>query len=119
MRTRRSKILFFSIAFFFCSGQLLAQSDSSFVLVHAGVYTVGKKDHLLNPLRKVEVKDYYIAKTETTNRQFEEFVKATSYKTDAEHRHNALVFQSGLKEFEWLEDSTAYWRYPNGISRGD
>jgi len=32
--------------------------------------------------------------------------------------HNAMVFQPGLKEFEWMEDSTAYWRYPNGISRG-
>jgi sulfatase modifying factor 1 len=64
------------------------------------------------------VKDYLIAKTETTNQQFEAFVRATSYKTDAQRLHNAMVFQPGLKEFEWLEDSTAYWRYPNGISRG-
>lgn len=94
------------------------QNDSSWVLVRRGTYTVGKKGHLLNPLRQVKVNDFYIATTETTNRQFELFVKATSYRTDAERLHNALVFQPGLKEFEWMEDSTAYWRFPNGVSRG-
>ncbi len=46
------------------------------------------------------------------------FVAATGYRTDAERRHDALVFAPGLEEFRWLEDSTAYWRYPNGITRG-
>lgn len=113
-----NKTLFFCSVFFSCVTQLPAQPDSNFVLVPAGTYTVGKKGHLLNPLRKAEVNGYSIAKTETTNRQFEEFVIATSYKTDAERMQNAMVFQPGLKEFEWLEDSTAYWRYPNGITRG-
>jgi len=40
------------------------------------------------------------------------------YTTDAERLHNAMVFEPGLKEFRWLEDSTAYWRFPNGVSRG-
>jgi sulfatase modifying factor 1 len=117
MRIKNKAFVFF-IAFIFCSDKLPAQTDSNFVLVRAGVYTIGKKGHLLNPLRKVEVTGYWIAKTETTNRQFEEFVKSAAYKTDAERMHNAMVFQPGLKEFEWIEDSTAYWRYPNGISRG-
>jgi sulfatase modifying factor 1 len=98
-------------------GKLQAQ-DSIFVFIAKGVYTIGKKGHLLNPLRKVEVNGYSIAKTETTNQQFEKFIAATAYKTDAERMHNAMVFQPGLKEFEWIEDSTAWWRYPNGISRG-
>jgi sulfatase modifying factor 1 len=115
---KKSKAFVFCIAFIFCSNSLPAQPDSNFVLIHAGAYTIGKKDHLLNPLRKVTVTSYSIAKTETTNYRFEEFVKATSYKTDAEKMHNAMVFQPGLKEFEWMEDSTAYWRYPNGTSRG-
>ncbi|MEI9945647.1 MAG: SUMF1/EgtB/PvdO family nonheme iron enzyme [Chitinophagaceae bacterium] len=102
--------------FFFSKSS--AQTDSGFVFVSKGAYTIGKKGHGLNPQRKVNVNDYYIAKTETTNRQFEQFIKATSYKTDAERNHNAMVFQPGLKEFEWIEDSTAYWRYPNGVSRG-
>lgn len=97
---------------------LSAQTDSSFVLIKKGVYTVGKKGHTLNPQRKVSVVDFYISKTETTNEDFKKFVEATGYKTDAERFRNAMVFKPGLKEFEWLEDSTAYWRFPNGVSRG-
>jgi sulfatase modifying factor 1 len=92
--------------------------DTGFVFIPRGVYTVGKKDHGINPLRKLEVKSFAIAKTETTNYQFAAFVSATGYKTDAERMHNAMVFAPGLDEFEWLEDSTAYWRFPNGINRG-
>lgn len=121
----KNKILVFCIAVVFCISKSSAQfatlqreADSNFVLIPHGTYTIGKKGHLLNPFRKVEVNDFYIAKTETTNRQFEKFITATSYKTDAERHHNAMVFQPGLKEFEWIEDPTAYWRYPNGMSRG-
>jgi sulfatase modifying factor 1 len=124
MRTK-SKIFLFCISLNFSDTNLPAQlvplqqeTINDFVLIPGGIYTIGKKDHLLNPLRKIEVSDFYIAKTETTNRQFEAFVLTTSYKTDAERMHNAMVFQPGLKEFEWMEDSTAYWQYPNGISRG-
>jgi len=87
-------------------------------MVPAGTYTIGKLNHQLNPLRKVTVDSFYIAVTETTNQQFDAFVRVTSYITDAERSHNAMVFQPGLKEFEWLNDSTAYWRFPNGVSRG-
>jgi formylglycine-generating enzyme len=123
MRVINKTFLFYS-AFVFCSNGLsaqlarLQQADSNYVFVSKGIYTIGKKNHLLNPHRKVEVSDFYIAKTETTNQQFSTFIAATLYKTDAERMHNAMVFQPGLKEFEWIEDSTAYWRYPNGISRG-
>lgn len=89
------------------------------VMIPAGTYVVGSKGHLLNPLRKVHIDSFYIAATEITNQQFLQFVQATGYITDAERFHNALVFTPGLKEFRWLEDSTAYWRYPNGIDRGD
>jgi sulfatase modifying factor 1 len=113
------------IIFFIYAGPLPAQvtriqpgPDTGLVPVHKGSYTIGKKGHLLNPLRQVKVEDFCIARTETTNREFEQFILATSYKTDAERMHNAMVFQPGLKEFEWIEDSTAYWRYPNGITRG-
>ena len=100
----RTKILLIHIALNLCTTNMFAQPDSNFVLIHRGTYSVGKKGHLINPLRKVAVKDFYIAKTETTNQQFEKFVSATSYKTDAERMHDALVFQPGLKEFEWVQD---------------
>ena len=92
--------------------------DTSFVQVPAGDYRVGAKGHPLNPARQVHVDAYAIGATEVTNQQFAEFVAATHYVTDAERLHNAMVFEPGLKEFRWLEDSTAYWRYPNGMSRG-
>lgn len=117
MRLKNKIILLCTAAVFFIH-DIQAQTDDDFVFVLKGTYTIGKKGHTVNPLRKVQVADYYIAKKETTNRQFEAFVTATSYKTDAERMHNAMVFKPGLKEFEWLEDTTAYWRYPNGISRG-
>ncbi len=89
-----------------------------FVLVPASTYTIGKKGHPVNPLRTVTIDSFRIATTETTNAQFAAFIAATGYRTDAERMHNAMVFEPGLDEFEWLEDSTAYWRFPNGITRG-
>lgn len=97
---------------------LLALSTLTFVAVPAGQYQVGKAGSLVNPLRLVKVGAFEIATTETTNKEFAEFVAATHYKTDAERLHNAAVFEPGLKEFRWLEDRTAYWRFPNGVKRG-
>ena len=90
----------------------------SFILVPQGQYFIGKHHFAENPFRKVAVDSFRIAVFETTNRQFAAFIQATSYVTDAEKRHDALVFEPGLPEFQWLQDSTACWRYPNGISRG-
>jgi sulfatase modifying factor 1 len=102
-----------------CAGRSArTQIKDSFVLVPKGQYTIGKRHFLPNPLRSVRVDSFNIAVYETTNRQFAAFVAATGYVTDAERRHDALVFAPGLPEFRWLEDSSACWRYPNGISRG-
>ncbi len=90
----------------------------NFVTIKAGSYRVGKFDRLDSPVRNVTLKAFQIATYETTNEQFEAFVKATGYVTDAEKYHNAMVFQPGLKEFRWIRDETAYWRFPNGKSRG-
>ncbi|BAV05904.1 Formylglycine-generating enzyme, required for sulfatase activity, contains SUMF1/FGE domain [Filimonas lacunae] len=93
-------------------------SDTDFVRIPAGPYTLGRKGHAFNPLHTVQVNSFYIGATEVTNRQFVAFVAATQYITDAEKRHNALVFEPGLDEFRWKEDSTACWRFPNGIAHG-
>ncbi|MCW3467857.1 formylglycine-generating enzyme family protein [Chitinophaga nivalis] len=100
------------------TSHLFAQSDTSFVLIPAGTYTVGSKENIPNPQRQIHTDSFYIAATELTNAAFAKFVAATGYITDAEKYHSAMVFIPGLAEFQWLEDSTAYWRYPNGISRG-
>jgi sulfatase modifying factor 1 len=110
--------IFFCSVLFFCVHFSDAQKASSFILIPEGKYPVGRKGHLVNPLRTVNVDSFYIAATETTNGQFDAFVSATYYITDAERTHNALVFEPGLKEFRWINDTTAFWRYPNGRSRG-
>lgn len=95
-----------------------AQTGPVFITVPAGRYTVGQREHMVNPRRSIALDSFSIAATETTNAQFAAFVAATGYVTDAERNHRAMVFEPGLKEFEWIQDSTAYWRYPNGITRG-
>jgi sulfatase modifying factor 1 len=109
---------------FFCAGVFgfskvgFSQPGFRFVCIPEGKYFVGKNGHVLNPARFVNADSFWISNTEITNQQFEEFVKATHYKTDAEKHHTAMVFEPGLKEFRWLEDRTAFWRFPNGRSRG-
>lgn len=93
-------------------------SEGQFVLVPAGKYLVGKPGYTPNPRRTVKIDSFYISKYETTNREFAAFVTATGYITDAERRHNGLIFIPGLQDFDWITDSTAYWRYPNGVNRG-
>jgi sulfatase modifying factor 1 len=95
-----------------------AHPKNDFVLVPKGSYRVGRKDSPQNPLRTVHVDNFRIAVFETTNRQFAAFVAATGYKTDAERLHNAMVFKPGLEEFQWIMDSTAWWRWPNGTGSG-
>ena len=92
--------------------------DPAWVTIPSGRYTVGKKGHANNPLRTINVDSFQISTTEITNAQFAKFISATGYRTDAERIQDALVFEPGLKDFDWINDSTAYWRFPNGISKG-
>jgi sulfatase modifying factor 1 len=88
------------------------------ITIPAGNYTVGGEGRVENPRRTIELRSFRIAAYETTNREFQEFVDLTGYVTVAERRKNAMVFEPGLKEFRWLQDRTANWRYPNGVTRG-
>jgi sulfatase modifying factor 1 len=117
MGYRRNSIIIIVVALF-CLYKATAQQPIRYVTVPKGVYEVGVQNDPRNPLRKIKVDSFYMAAYETTNRQFAAFVAATGYVTDAEKRHNALVFEPPLDEFRWKSDSTAYWRFPNGKSRG-
>ncbi|MBX3117575.1 MAG: SUMF1/EgtB/PvdO family nonheme iron enzyme [Fimbriimonadaceae bacterium] len=90
----------------------------AFVAVKAGKYTVGDTIRLDNFKRTVTLKAFEIARYETTNSEFEAFVKATKYVTDAERKHDAMVFDPPMEEFRWTQDKTAFWRFPNGKARG-
>lgn len=110
-------LLFIFLSLFFFN-TLKAQIVVEYIQIPKGKYVVGDSESLDNPKRIVETAGFAIAPTELTNEAFEKFVSATQYRTLAEKYHNAMVFEPGLEEFRWLEDSTAYWRYPNGLSRG-
>lgn len=110
------KRLFFLFLFIITVSNLFSQMK--FVKIPAGKYEIGTKESLDNPFRKIEITSFEISDSEVTNADFEKFVQETKYITLAEKYHNAQVFEPGLAEFRWLQDSTAYWRYPNGISRG-
>lgn len=92
--------------------------DEEYARIPAGTYILGEKKHRINPQHQETVSEFFISKTEVTNRLFSEFIKQTNYVTDAEKFKNALVFYPGLDEFEWSEDTTAYWRYPFGVKAG-
>jgi sulfatase modifying factor 1 len=94
------------------------KKTSEFIHISKGEYSIGEKGHSSNPLRKVKLEPFKISRYEITNKQFEQFIQSTGYVTLAEKNKDAFVFRLGLDEFEWIEDSTAYWRFPNGISEG-
>jgi formylglycine-generating enzyme required for sulfatase activity len=84
------------------------------VPVPAGTYKTGEKKHATNPPRTVELKAYLIAEAETTNEQFVRFTEATGYRTDAERRGSAHIFQYGEREWRWIDTAGASWRRPRG-----
>lgn len=104
--------------FLFIFTVLHGHAQTKYIQIPDGIYDVGSSKSLDNPSRKIKIKDFQIAEAEVTNTDFQDFVSATGYVTLAEKYHNAQVFEPGLKEFRWLQDSTAYWRFPNGTSRG-
>ena len=103
---------------FACLVSLTIGFDAKFVTIKAGTYQVGKSDRLYRPVHQVKLKSFQLSAYELTNAEFELFSLATHYKTDAERLHNAMVFEPGLKEFRWIRDKTACWRFPNGVTRG-
>lgn len=104
------------VLLFGCQAEI--QVQDGFVKIPGGSYNLGTNKHHLNKRHKVKLEDFCIGITEVSNQQFLEFVESTGYVTIAEKRKDAKVFYPGLNEFQWKDDSTANWRYPNGVSRG-
>jgi len=63
------------------------------------------------PRRHVSLDSFAIDAYEVTNREFEQFVEATGYITDAEKRGQGWIWDKG-----WREQQGANWRHPNGPS---
>uniref|UniRef100_A0A8C5HHX9 Sulfatase-modifying factor enzyme-like domain-containing protein n=1 Tax=Gouania willdenowi TaxID=441366 RepID=A0A8C5HHX9_GOUWI len=79
------------------------------------------------PQRLVHVDSFYMDVQEVTNQQFEGFVNATGYRTEAETFGDSFVFEGSLSEAVkneitqavaaapwWLPVKGASWRHPEG-----
>lgn len=81
------------------------------------------------PPREIEIQPFYIDRTTVTNRQFEAFVDATGYRTEAEHFGWSYVFLGQLPKSRqrkmrqshtvpglqwWYAVEQACWRKPEG-----
>ena len=84
------------------------------VMVHipAGEFTMGSDQYSAEkPVQKISLNDYYIDKFLVTNAQFQKYVDATEYKTDAEKDGTGLV-RVGRR---WKKVEGANWRSPDGV----
>lgn len=107
-------IVGFALGFY----QQKINQPSEFVKISGGEFRIGEKKNATNPPRTAEVNPFEISRYEITNKQFKQFVRETRYYTLAEKNKDAMVFRFGLDEFEWFQDSTASWKYPNGVAYG-
>lgn len=84
------------------------------VFVKGGTFEMGSNNGMPfeGPIHSVEVSDLYIDETEVTVAQFEDFVKATGYKTEAEKLGWSGVFD--METREWTRVDGADWRHPEG-----
>ncbi|XP_044588652.1 formylglycine-generating enzyme [Cotesia glomerata] len=102
------------------------------VKIKTGVYFIGTDKPVFTqdgegPIRPVELNSFYIDKYEVSNKNFEIFVNATGYKTEAEKFGNSFVFDGLISEEVkskieqavaqapwWLPVDKASWRHPEG-----
>lgn len=92
--------------------------EFEWVKIPAGTYILGGENSTVNPIHEVESKEFFISPNEITNEQFKKFVEETKYVTTAEKYKNAKTFHVGLGEFEWVQDTTANWKFPFGKKKG-
>lgn len=101
----------------------LKSETAGMVSIQGGSFNIGnnhaypEEKSILNPQRKVE--DFYIDATEVTNAQFQSFVDATGYVTEAEKQGEAAVFIQPNKTVNdlgwWKLEKGISWKYPWGV----
>lgn len=106
-------------------------------LIPAGEYYMGSQDGEgfaedgEGPVRKISLDSFYMDAYAVTNQQFAQFVKDTSYRTDAEKYGWSFVFhlfltlekdQQSIESVRqtpwWCKVEGAYWQQPEGPSSG-
>ena len=89
------------------SAPLRKRIADDMVFVPAAVYTVGDTE-----AHKVKLAAFRIDRHELTNRQFAQFVRATSYVTTAEREGGAWIYRGG--DANWSYVPGADWQHPLG-----
>ncbi|MBM3454693.1 MAG: formylglycine-generating enzyme family protein [Bacteroidetes bacterium] len=97
---------------------LFIYGQTPFKQINSGKYLIGSETNLFNNKRITWIDSFSISIYEITNAEFEKFIEETGYITTAEINKDAMVFRWGLRDFIWYNDTTANWRFPNGISFG-
>lgn len=89
-------------------------APAEMILIKGGSFAMGAKDGFPYeaPVHEVTLKSFWMDRTEVTVAQFEKFVRATNYKTDAEKWGWSGVFDP--KEKSWVKTEGADWRHPDG-----
>ena len=92
-----------------CSG-----TPKDMVYFSGGKITIGSNEGEMNeyPEHQAQVKGFYISKHPVTVAEFQEFVEATGYITQAEKFGNSGVFN--IDSGKWSLVEGANWRYPLG-----
>ncbi|KAM3914415.1 formylglycine-generating enzyme [Leptodactylus fuscus] len=102
------------------------------VLLPSGVFTMGTDEPGIpqdgeGPARRVHIDSFYMDKYEVSNAEFEKFVAATGYVTEAETFGDSFVFEGLISEEVkssidkavaaapwWLPVKGADWKHPEG-----
>lgn len=105
---------------------------NTMVQIPGGEYTMGVKDPIFvadgeGPARQVYVDSFYLDVYEVSNLEFEVFVKATGFETEAEKFGDSFVLERELSEDTkstienavaaapwWVPVKGADWRHPEG-----
>lgn len=100
------------------------QSEAGMVKIPGGTFQIGNNQSypeeraLYKSERKVA--DFWIDATEVTNAQFQSFIDATGYVTEAEQQGEAAVFTPPEKQVSelawWSLQKGAYWKQPWGAN---
>ncbi|MFO7675694.1 MAG: SUMF1/EgtB/PvdO family nonheme iron enzyme [bacterium] len=97
---------------------LWLKDSSVMVKVPAGEFwmgsVTGEGESDERPQHRVYLDEFWLDKHEVTNRQYERFVKATGYRTDAEKEGTGYVYDTDLSK--WLTKSGVSWRTYYGYS---
>jgi formylglycine-generating enzyme required for sulfatase activity len=78
------------------------------VFVKGGTFQMGSEDggDDEKPIHSITVSDFYIGKYEVTVAEFEKFIKAAGYKTDAEKEGYSYIWID-----KWEKMEGVYWKY--------